>query len=46
VGSGVAADAAAGAAVDAGTLLDMKPDAAKPQTDASKPQITDGGAHD
>lgn len=46
-GSGVAADAAAGAAVDAGTSHDLKStlDASKPQTDASKPQITDGGAH-
>lgn len=42
--SGVAADAAA----DAGTSHNLKPtlDASKPQTDASKLQITDGGAHD
>lgn len=49
VGSGVAADAAATrGAVDAGTSRDANPqtDAAKRQTDASKPQITDGGAHD
>jgi hypothetical protein len=47
VGSGVAANAA-DAALDAGTSHDMKLvlDAAKPQTDASKPQITDGGTHD
>lgn len=44
--AGVGADA--GASVDAGTSHDLKPalDASKPQTDASKSQITDGGAHD
>lgn len=46
VGSGAGSGVAADAAVDAGTLLDMKPDVAKPQTDAAKPQISDGGTHD